>query len=515
MRHRVIALSASLFLVLTMFLSACGSGNGVNSAGVYDPDGVFIRGVDLTFQGGISFDPASIGPSWYGYTYPVTNSWLKIDENGEYVSDLADEVRVVDPTTVSVIMRSDLKFSNGEALDAQVAVDSIRRTAESKPSGLRLSEIKLIKAMTVDSPTQFTIQLTDPKMALFYPLLADAETTPVAPETMRSPGTHNGDVITAGPFKLESFEPGSRVRMVKNDLYWNAENVKLSRIEYQHIGDGAAGMNGLRGGTIDFVAGLNLISHSDVSALGGNLQGYSNRLPGTDSALFCMRQGEPLGDLKVRQALNYGTDRERVNELLTGGKSEPAVGLVPSDNRLFAKDLANTYPYDPQKAKSLLAEAGYPNGFDLKAVVLPNESKHFEILQDQWKQIGVNLQLSAATDINEQWYQAKGANGEVAGVPLLRGIPGTFFRLLNSDAVSNVCSYPVPQLDECTQALAELDPVSDAFVAKAVECQNVAFKDLALTVNTIFILDNGGYNKNRIADLPMQSDPLGDRKSVV
>ena len=515
MRRRITALGAGLLMGMTTLLSACGAGSNASFSGEYDPNGVFVRGVDLTFQGGISFDPATIGPNWYGYVYPVANSWLKIDESGEYQPDLAEEVAVVNPTTVSVTMRPDLKFSNGETLDAQAAIDSIKRTTAAQPPGLRLSELRLINSMTVDSPTKFTIQLTEPRMALFYPLLADAETTPVAPETLRTPGNHNGDVITAGPFKVESFQPGARVRMVKNDLYWDADNVKLASIEYQHIGDGAAGMNGLRGGTIDFVAGLNLMSSSDASALGGDLQGYSNRLPGTDSALFCMREGEPLGDVRVRKALNFGTDRERVNQLLMGGKSEPAVGLVPSDNRLYAEDLASAYPYDVQKAKDLLKEAGYPNGLNFRAVVLPNESKHFEILQAQWKEIGVNMELTAATDINEQWYRAEGANGEVAGVPMMRGIPGSFFRLLNSEAVSNACSYPVPELDACTHALAALDPASDEFVAKSVECQDIAFKDLALTVNTVFVLDNGGYNKNRINDLPVQSDPLGQMQPDV
>lgn len=507
-RSRTRGLGAGLIMVCALVLSACAGGTG-GSGGEYDPNGVFVRGADLTFQGGIGFDPATMRPVWYGYTYPVTNSWLKMGENGDFIPDLAEEVTTVNPTTVTVTMRPDLKFSNGEALDAQAAVASINRTKDAQPPGLRLSELELIDSMTVDSPTKFTIRLSAPRMALFYPLLADAETTPVAPATVSSPGNHDGDVITAGPFKLESFEPGSRVRMVKNDLYWDAANVRLNSIEYRHIGDGAAGMNGLRGGTIDLVSGLNLVTESDASSLSGDLTGYSNRLPGTDSAMFCMREGEPLGDVRVRKALNYATDRERINELYTGGKSEPAVGLVPSGNRLYAEDLAKAYPYDVQKAKDLLAEAGYPGGLNLKAVTLQNEAKHLEILQAQWKEIGVNMELVPATNITQEWYQADGANGEVAGVPLMRGIPGSFFRLLTSDAVSNACSYPVPALDECATALAAMDPESQEFVSKAVECQEVAFGDLALNVNTIFVLDNGGYNANRIGDVAWQADQLG------
>ena len=72
-----------------------------------------------------------------------------------------------------------------------------------------------------------------------------------------------------------------------------------------------------------------------------------------------------------------------------------------------------------------------------------------------------------------------------------------------------------PQPRSGTESLAAMDPASEEFVSKAVECQEVAFGELALTVNTIFILDNGGYNKNRVGDLPLQSDPLGQMQPDV
>jgi peptide/nickel transport system substrate-binding protein len=517
MRRRRIALGG-LLLSLAMTVTACGGSSdegGGSSAGEADPDGVFVRGVDLTAQGGATFDPATIRPGWFQQTYPVTNSWMKVDENGEYVPDLAESTTIVDSQTVSVTMRSDLQFSDGQPLDAQAAVNSIQRTKDAKAPGLRNAELGLIGSMTVDSPTQFTISLTQPRMAVFYPLLADAETTPVSPTTINTPGTHDGDVITAGPFKIESFDPGVRVRLVKNDLYWDADNVKLAAIEYQHVGDGAAAMNALRGGTIDFVNGFNLVQQADAAALSGDLKGYSDPVAGADAVMLCMRDGEPLGDVRVRQALNYATDRDQLNNLNAGGESEPAWGMVPKGNRLYNEDLEDVYARDVDKAEELLAEAGYPDGLTLRATVPPNFTKQFEILQSQWSEVGVDLQLTPTTDLTQDWTTANGAKADVSGVPMLRPMPGLFFRLLTSDAASNVCHYPVPELDECAQTLAEMDPASDEFVTQAQECQEIAVKDLALTVNTVFVLDNGGYDPGKIGGLAWQRDPLGARQPDV
>src|SRR4051794_4448014 len=125
MRRRRITLGIGLLLSAAMTLTACGGASGgdktntSSAAAAADPNGVLVRGIDLTFQGGVGFDPATMRPGWYEQTYPITNSWLKINAKGEYVPDLAEKAEIVDNQTVTVTLRPGLKVSDGQTLDAQ------------------------------------------------------------------------------------------------------------------------------------------------------------------------------------------------------------------------------------------------------------------------------------------------------------------------------------------------------------------------------------------------------------
>ena len=96
-------------------------------------------------------------------------------------------------------MRPNLEFSNGEKLDATAAVNSINRTVAAKAPGLRIAEMALVASVTVDSPTQFTIKLNQPQVGLFYPLMADAETAPVAPASIAQNDRDVEDRHRCGP----------------------------------------------------------------------------------------------------------------------------------------------------------------------------------------------------------------------------------------------------------------------------------------------------------------------------
>lgn len=502
-------------LAVALALTACGGGSGgsstsVSGEGVPDPDGVLVRAVDLTLNGGLGFDPASMTTGQYSFTYPVTNSFLKQDANGDFQPDLAEKVEMVDSSTLRVVLRPDLKFSDGEVLDAQAAVNSIKRTQEAKPAGLRMQDgLASIKSMEVESETEFTIHLSEPKAGIFYKLLADAETTPVSPKTINAPGDHDRDVITAGPFKIESYEPGVKVVLAKNELYWDAANVKLNKIEYRHAGNRAAAVNALRAGTVDFVAASQLLSHSDLEGLPPNLKGESRPLHAPWSQTMCVSDKNPLGDLKVRQALNYATDRDEVNKRLYGGDSEPAWGLVPKDSAVYAEDLADVYPYDPEKAKQLLAEAGYPDGFSINAITTAGEAqRHQEIIQSQWQKVGVKVNIVPTTNQVEDWFLAKGSKGEISGYTIIRPMPDIFPRVFNSDAFANVCHPEVPPVDECSKELTAMDITSDEYKTRAKECQAVVAKDLALGVMTVFPLQDIAYDANSIGNMTYQTDPL-------
>jgi len=514
-RRRTRFLSAGL-LAVALTLTACGGGSdaegtaGSGGEAAPDPNAALVRAVDLAVNGGLGFDPASLATGEYTYTYPVTNSFLKQDANGDFQPDLAQEVEMVDSSTIRVVLRPDLKFSDGEVLDAQAAVNSIKRTQEGKPAGLRMQDgLAIIKSMEVTSPTEFTIKLSEPKAGIFYKLLADAETTPVSPKSISAGGNRDRDVVTAGPFKIESYEPSVKVTLVKNDLYWDAANVKLNKIEYRHTGNRAAAVNALRAGTVDFLSASALLSHSDLDGLPPNLKGESRPLHAPWIQTMCVSDKNPLGDLKVRQALSYATDRDEVNRRLYGGDSEPAWGLVPKDSPVYAEDLANVYPYDVEKAKQLLTEAGYPDGFSINAITVAGEGqRHQEIMQSQWQKVGVKINIVPTTNQVEDWFLAKGEKGQISGYTVIRPMPDIFPRALTTNAFANVCHPEVPPVDECSAQMTAMDVTSDEYKAKAKECQAVVVKDLALGVMTVFPLQDIAYDSDSIGNMTYQTDPL-------
>lgn len=524
-------LTTVALVVMALVAAACGGGDdegndaAVSSAAAsaagsptteaaerWDPNGVLRRPVDLAAQGALSFDPATINLGQYQFTYPVLASLLKLRPDYKYEPDLALSGVIVDPQTIDVELRPNLRFSDGAVLDAQAAVNSIQRTKDRKAPGLRTAELALVNGLTVKSATGFTIKLSQPVAGLFYSLLADAETAPVSPATIAAPGDHGRDVIAAGPFKLQSYEPAAKVVMVKNDRYWDAANVRLAVIEYLHATAGSATVNALRAGQADYAQ----LQFTDRGSFGQGYTVQSEMIPAPYQVNMCIRGDNPLGNLKVRQALNYATDRDDINTKLYDGKSRPAWGLFPEGHKLSDASLKDVYRYDPVKAKQLLAEAGYPNGFTMNAITQTSGEAVtiHEILQAQWAKVGVQTNIIKSVNTGADWNQANGSKGLINVVPLIRVGVGTLTRNLMSDAASNVCKTPVPELDALARQVMTLDQSAAAAVPLWGDIQKNIVKDFVWGVMTVFVLQTFAHN-DRLGGMAFQLDAINQRQPDV
>lgn len=258
MRRQGNAVVAACMLVVAIGLSSVGSTAGAAASGSnYDPEGVLRRPYDMSVNGGLSFDPATMSTGEYQYAYPVLAAWLEREDKGSYSPWLAQKVDTPDVSTIVVTMRPNLAFSNGEKLDATAAVNSINRTIVAKAPGLRVAEMALVASVTVDSPTQFTVKLNQPQVGLFYPLMADAETAPVAPASIAQNDRTSKTAIGAGPMKIDSYTPGVGVKMSKNDEYFQAKSVKLGGAEIVNVAAAPGNsVTALRSNTVDLVTPL-------------------------------------------------------------------------------------------------------------------------------------------------------------------------------------------------------------------------------------------------------------------
>jgi peptide/nickel transport system substrate-binding protein len=161
--------------------------------------------------------------------------------------------------------------------------------------------------------------------------------------------------VGSGPYKLESWRIGDRLVLVRNDKYWGPKP-KLRRVIFRPISDNTARLQALQTGEID---GMNAVAPQDVPAVAGNSGLKVLNRPAFNIGYVGINQKvAPLNNLKVRQAIAYGLDRRSVVTAFYGGRGTLANQFLPPLVEGYAKKGVPEYPYDPDKAKQLLQEAG-------------------------------------------------------------------------------------------------------------------------------------------------------------
>ena len=303
--------------------------------------------------------------------------------------------------TIEIELRDGVQFQDGTRLDAEAVKLSIERNrAANKPAPFRMAELGQIASITVNDPLHLTITLSSPTAGSFYNLLAHNETLVVSPTAVRNGVNLNENPVGAGPFKLVSYTREAKLVLEKWDGYFQADQIKLAGIEYVQTTVPSV-VQALRSGAIDYA--------SLAPDLAGQLQGSGldvRNEPSPNTISFVNLRCdtvEALKDVRVRQALNYATDKAAMNQALFGGLGEPMSQVWPSWSPYYNDDLAGAYDHDVATAKDLLAQAGQ-SSLALSMAILPGASQRTgEILQQQWAEAGVDLTLIPATNFVQEF----------------------------------------------------------------------------------------------------------------
>lgn len=425
----------------------------------------------------IEFDPVQFtsGACCFSYDWPIYGGLLRQTASGSYVPDLASSVTVPDPSTIDVTLRPGLVYSNGTPLDAAAVKAGFARNMTNPRPGVWDSSMSAISSIDVSGSTSLVIHFSQPVASAFYPLLGDQESFMALP-TGASTGSQNTNVVGAGPFVLKTYTPGQQIVLLKNPKYWDAKDIHLSGITLVNVPQGPQQINALESGTVDIEGAL---PASDVPAL-KNIPNIQINSTFPDANYFyvpiCKASG-PLANLKVRQALNYATNRVAINNALLFGKGEPAWSLFPSQAAYYDTSLTNIYAFNLKKAKQLMAQAGYANGFSTSIMPLPeaNTNQLAAVLQAEWKQIGINLQIVTAsnyvTDLYTDHKADMGLNPSgLTGIQKLTTmyIPGS---------VGDICNYNSPTLNGLLQQLESLPPSSPKLKSVWAQAQQFIVKN--------------------------------------
>lgn len=341
---------------------------------------------------------------WVVSRYGVGENLVKFDKKGKIEADLAKEWSVSeDQLTWSFTIRKGVKFSNGTKLTPEIVKDSLERSFKMNPRGETFFKPESIKV----EGDQVLIKTEKPSAvvpgSLADPLFLIVDTT-ADTDSFAEKGP-----ICTGPYVVKSFNPTKDCELVKNEHYWDGE-VLLEKVTMKCIDDQATRSMSLQNGEIK--AAYNL-KRENLDEFKEDKSIKVKELDSLRSTYAFMNQNGPLKDLKLRQALIRGLDRESYAEKLLKGGATPGKAPVPPTLDFGFDELKDENAYDPDSAKKLLAEAGYkdtdddgyvemPDGkpLDLEFVIYTSREElniYAQAAQSNLKDIGIKVTLKTVS----------------------------------------------------------------------------------------------------------------------
>ncbi len=324
--------------------------------------------------------------------YNIFEGLVKPDKDGNLVPAVAESYQISDDGTVyTFVLRQNVKFHNGETVTADDVVYSLKRCAgmlETSDPEVQvvaaLSVIDTIEATKDGDKDVIKLTLKEPNTELIGLLTCSIIPANYTEQATKPVGT--------GPFAFTSYKPMDSLVMTRFEDYWG-ENAHLNEVTFSISEDTDAAFLKLLAGSIDIFPYL---TADQASQLEGQYDIYKGEMS-LVQALFLNNAVQPFDNPLVRQALCYAIDRNEILELLSGGSgSVLGSGMYSSFGLYYAKDLEGYYTYDVEKAKELLAEAGYPDGFSFTITVPSNYDFHVstaEVIVNQLKKIGVTATI--------------------------------------------------------------------------------------------------------------------------
>lgn len=400
---------------------------------------------------------------------------VKPDSDGNMIPAVASDWTISEDGTVyTFTLRDGIVFHNGNPVtveDIKYSIDKCADTSNGAPLVEAFSNIKgvqIIDEKTVEialnaANTEFITDLGNFNAAII-------------PADNESPSTNP---IGTGPYQYVSRSPQENFVMKKFDQYWG-DKAHIENVTFKISANADSIVMDLLGGSIDMYLRL---TPAQVDALNEEFtiaEGTMNLV----QALYLNHKEAPFDNQQVRQALNYALNTQELLDLVSGGKGvEIGSSMYPSFTKYFDPALNSVYDYNIEKAKELLTEAGYPEGFTFTITVPSNYTQHVEtaqVLAEQFKQIGVTAEIQLVEW--ESWindvYLGREYQSTVIGVDASSLTAKALLGRFESTADNNFINYSNPLYDETLQlALSETDDEKKTTYYK--ECLKILAEDAA------------------------------------
>jgi peptide/nickel transport system substrate-binding protein len=404
---------------------------------------------------------------------------------------LATKWKAVDPNTWYFFLRNDVKFSNGQKMTSEDVVFSILRakqpTSDFKEYISTISGVKAIDDYTIQIKTSKPNPILLNQLSNIFIMSKQwaSENFAVVPQNWDA-GQETFSAVNAmgtGPFKITLREPNTKTVFKKNKKWWGNVEHNITEIQLLPIKNAATRVAALLSGEIDIVTDAPVQDLARISSSAGHKVESTPQMRtiflGMDQAADQLRSGNtgdnPFKKKEVRQALYQAIDIEAIKKKVMRGLSEPAGIITFPGVTGYTKALDKRLPYDVEAAKKLLADAGYPNGFDVELRCpndrYVNDEAICTAVVGMLGKIGVNVNLFAQTK-SKHFKELKDNQGDFYmlgwGVPTLDS-HYVFHYLYESGASWNKVNFSNADVDAAIRVMeGEVDlEKRNAAIAKA------------------------------------------------
>ncbi|MEU7816045.1 ABC transporter substrate-binding protein [Pseudonocardia sp. NPDC049154] len=479
MLRAVRVVTAALLLVL---VAACApiptSGGGAEQAsGPADPNAI-LRWANAV---GLSrFDPHRASSSNDNtHLFLTYDRLVHTDADGRAVPGLATAWEFgPDGTTMDMTLRQGVTFHDGTPFDAAAVKANIER-AKTVTGSAVAPELRPVRSVEVLAPDRVRFVLTAPTASL--PLvLSDRAGAMISPGAFDNPDLDQNPV-GAGMFRVTAYQPGARIEYRAAQNYWDPAAVRVAGIDMPIYTDSVTRLNALRGGQIDGAV-LSPEQVAEAQASGVRVE------PGRTSNFWYFqpnRTRSAFGDVRVRRAIWHAINRQALVDVLARGYGELAAQPLPEWSPGHDPSIGpDPYPYDPARARQLLAEAGLPTGFTFEALVAtsPDVQRVAEAIQADLAAVGITMtsRVLEGAQITDEFFVRKqgdlllgpgGGRPDPAQTTGLRYLP---------DGFNNPGGHTTPEMQRLQETV--LRTVDPAARADALHAQMREFVDQAFEV---------------------------------
>lgn len=433
-----------MLLVMTTALCACKGGTDDNQN---SSDSCFYGGkitVGIT-QDLDSLDPHKVvAAGTKEVLYNIFEGLIKVSKDGEFVPAVASDYRISDDgMKYTFTLRKGVKFHNGKEVTADDVIYSLKRVAgmleNPDPEVSKVAAFSIISAIN-KTEDGVEIVLSEPNTELIGYFTSSI-----------IPCDYDGQAsvpVGTGPFKFVSYEPLTKLVVEKNPDYYIPNVPYLDGVTFKINASNEAAFLELMAGSMDLFPYL---TDDQASQLEGKYDIESGTM-NLVQALFVNNAVKPFDDVRVRKAICHAIDRDEILNAVAGGRgAKIGTNMFPSFTKYYDPSTENVYEYNPEKAKQLLKEAGYPDGFTFSITIPSNYDFHKstgEVIVSQLAKVGIKAEIKLvewASWVSDT-YQGKQFETTVIGLDSQLA-PSDIFRFYPVDSKKNFINYNNPEFD--------------------------------------------------------------------